>query len=140
MYPHERSLVKQLAGKPFALIGVNSDSDIEELREIIVKKNLTWRSFQNDKGKDGVISELWGIQGWPTIFIIDAEGVIRWKGHGGDIDGEITKLLAEMGHEVEISHDYEDDDDDESDDESDDDAEESSETEDDTDADTADGQ
>ena len=27
MYPHERSLVKTLADKPFALIGVNSDAD-----------------------------------------------------------------------------------------------------------------
>ena len=107
MYPHERSLVKQLAGKPFALIGVNSDGDLDELREVIKEKKLTWRSFQNDAGKDGVISDLWGIKGWPTIFIIDAEGVIRWKGHGGDIDGEITKLLAEMGHQVEIKHDFE---------------------------------
>ena len=110
MYPHERSLVKQLAGKPFALIGVNSDSDLEEIREIVKEKKLTWRSFQNDAGKDGVISDLWGIQGWPTIFIIDSEGVIRWKGHGGDIDGEITKLLAEMGHEVELTHEDEEED------------------------------
>ena len=35
MYPHERSLVKQLADKPFALIGVNSDSDLEKIRETV---------------------------------------------------------------------------------------------------------
>ncbi len=102
MYPHERSLVKQLAGKPFVLIGVNSDGDIDKLKEIIIEKNLTWRSFQNDEGKDGVISDMWGIQGWPTIFIIDAEGVIRFKAHGGDFDSVIENLLADMGHEVEI--------------------------------------
>lgn len=106
MYPHERSLVKQLAGKPFALIGVNSDSDIDELKKIIKKKNLTWRSFQNDEGAEGVISENWGIQGWPTIFLIDAEGVIRWTGHSGGekLDEEITKLLGEIGHDVVITH------------------------------------
>jgi hypothetical protein len=100
MYPHERSLVKQLANQPFALIGVNSDDDVEQLRETIKEKNITWRSFQNQEGSEGVISENWAIQGWPTIFILDAEGVIRWTGHGGDINAEITKLLAEMGHEV----------------------------------------
>jgi len=62
MYRHERSLVKQLADKPFVLIGVNSDQGIsgknlQQLRETIKKKNLTWRSFQNENGKDGVISE-----------------------------------------------------------------------------------
>ena len=32
MYPHERSLVKRLKDKPFALIGVNSDANKETLR------------------------------------------------------------------------------------------------------------
>ena len=32
MYPHERSLVKKLADKPFALVGVNSDPDLEKLK------------------------------------------------------------------------------------------------------------
>lgn len=113
MYPHERSLVSQLAGMPFALVGVNSDGDVEALREIIKEKKLTWRSFQNEEGVDGKISDMWGIQGWPTVFIIDAEGVIRWKGHGGDMDSEIEKLLAELGHEVKITHDLDEDDDDE---------------------------
>ena len=34
MYPHERSLVKRLEGKPFALIGVNSDTDRKQLKEV----------------------------------------------------------------------------------------------------------
>jgi hypothetical protein len=33
MYPHERSLVKKMEGKPFALIGVNSDADRDALKE-----------------------------------------------------------------------------------------------------------
>ncbi len=41
MYPHERSLVKRLEDKPFVLIGVNSDSDRAELKEVIVKKKIT---------------------------------------------------------------------------------------------------
>ena len=111
MYPHERSLVEQLKGQPFALIGVNSDGDIDKLKEIIKEKNLTWRSFRNDEGVDGKISEMWGIRGWPTVFIIDAEGVIRWTGHGAN-DKMIEKCLAEIGHEVEITHEDEEDDDD----------------------------
>ena len=102
MYPHERSLIKQLAGKPFAVIGVNSDPDLEKLREIVKKKKLTWRSFQNEEGADGKISEEWGIKGWPTMFVIDAKGVIRWSGHGGDFDSVIEEALGEMGHEVSI--------------------------------------
>ncbi len=33
MYPHERSLVEKLEGKPFALIGINSDLDRDKIKE-----------------------------------------------------------------------------------------------------------
>jgi hypothetical protein len=104
MYPHERSLVKQLADKPFALIGVNSDSDLNEIREIVKEKNLSWRSFQN-RQEFGDISERWGITGWPTIFVLDEKGTIRHRNvRGKAMDRAIEELMAEMGHDVKITH------------------------------------
>ena len=47
MYPHERSLVKRLADKPFALIGVNSDADKLYLKKRMKSEGITWRSFWN---------------------------------------------------------------------------------------------
>ena len=44
MYPHERSLVKRLEGKPFAIVGINSDPK-ERLRKTIEKESMTWRSW-----------------------------------------------------------------------------------------------
>ena len=110
MFPHERSLVEQLADKPFALIGVNSDKDLDVARKAVKEKNLNWRSFWNgEKGTQGPISVKWDISIWPTIYVIDAKGVIRYKNVRGDeLDEALTKLLAEAGHEVEIKHDDED--------------------------------
>jgi len=110
MYPHERSLVKQLADQPFALIGVNSDTDLAEIREVIKEKNITWRSFQNaqDYGK---ISTRWGIRGWPSIFVLDKDGRIRYRDvRGKSMDKAVEELLAEMGHDVKIHHDDEEED------------------------------
>lgn len=110
MYPHERSLVKQLAGKPFAIVGVNSDDDLNEIRETVKKKNLTWRSFQNDQGESS-ISDAWSVRGWPTIYLIDGEGKIRYHNVRGEkMDEAIATLLKEMGHDVEIKHEDEDSD------------------------------
>ena len=107
MYPHERSLVKQLADKPFTIIGVNSDSDLDEIREIVKEKNLTWRSFQNEQDY-GEISDLWGINGWPTIFLVDADGKIRYRDlRGSAMDAAIEELLKELGHDVKIIHEEE---------------------------------
>ena len=103
MYSHERSLVKQLSDKPFTIIGVNSDQDREQIREVVKEKNLTWRSFWNNAGADGKISDAWKIQGWPTIFVLDDKGVIRYKNvRGPDLDDAIVKLLGDMGHDVEL--------------------------------------
>jgi hypothetical protein len=104
MYPHERSLVKKMEGKPFALVGVNSDIDREKLKDVLKMEEITWRSFWNGpKGTSGPISSTWNVHGWPTLFVIDAKGVIRhkWLGSPGDkiLDEAIEKLVseAEMG-------------------------------------------
>ena len=99
MYPHERSLVKRLANKPFALIGVNSDRDLAKLRPRLKEENISWRSFWNGpKGTSGPISAKWGVRGWPTIYILDHKGVIRFKGPRGEkMDEAVDQLLEEMG-------------------------------------------
>jgi hypothetical protein len=100
MYPHERSLVKRLADKPFVLIGVNSDKDLEKLKPVLKEEQITWRSFWNgEQGTRGPISEEWNVQGWPTLYVIDHKGVIRhkWLGSpGGEVmDKAIEKLVKE---------------------------------------------
>ena len=104
MYPHERSLVKKLEGKPFALVGVNSDQDKAELKKAMEKENITWRSFWNGGSTQGPISTRWAVQGWPTLYLIDHKGVIRnkWEGSPGDkvLDAEIDKLIKEVEDSV----------------------------------------
>ncbi len=101
MYPHERSLVKRLADEPFALIGVNSDSDLDALRPRLEQENITWRSFWNGPdGTRGPISSAWGVLSWPTIYVLDARGVIRYKDVRGKAMGTaVDTLLAELRDE-----------------------------------------
>ncbi len=98
MYPHERSLVKRLADEPFALIGVNSDAELEELRPRLEEERITWRSFWNgSEGTQGPISKRWNVTGWPTIYVIDHEGRIRHKNVRYEaLDQAVDALLAEM--------------------------------------------
>ena len=98
MYPHERSLVKQLADKPFVLIGVNSDKDLDKIRETAKEKELTWRSFQNKPdGQERAIADDWAVRGWPTIVVLDVDQSIRYRGHDGDAATEVVKeLLAKI--------------------------------------------
>src|SRR5215218_252120 len=96
MYPHERSLVKRLENQPFALIGINSDEDKEALKKAMVKEEITWRSFY-DQSTKGPIASRWNIEGWPTIFVLDAEGKIRTRDvRGEELDKAVDELLAEL--------------------------------------------
>ncbi len=98
MYPHERSLVKKLKDKPFTLVGVNSDKDLLYLHERMKAENITWPSFTNGPfGPLGPIAAKWGVGGWPTIYILDHKGVIRFKNKRGQaMEEAVEKLLAEM--------------------------------------------
>ena len=98
MYPHERSLVKKLEGKPFAIVGVNSDTK-ERARKAVQTEKMAYRSFWDGGNTSGPIATKWGVEGWPTLYLIDAKGDIRkkWLGSPGDevLDHEIDKLVKE---------------------------------------------
>jgi hypothetical protein len=79
MYPHERSLVKRLEGKPFALIGINSDANRDNLKEVMEQEQITWRSFWDGGSTNGPIATRWNVSGWPTIYVLDHKGVIRYR-------------------------------------------------------------
>ena|SRR6266568_2157315 len=97
MYPHERSLVKRLENRPFALLGVNSDKDRDELKKVLEKENITWRSFWNGGSTNGPISNAWKVRGWPTIYVLDGNGVIRYRDvRGPAMDRAVDELLAEL--------------------------------------------
>jgi peroxiredoxin len=99
MYPHERSLVERLADKPFTILGVNSDANRDELKKVMEKEKITWRSFWDGGSTGGPIASKWNVHGWPTLYVIDAKGVIRhrWVGSPGDkvMDEAIDALVQE---------------------------------------------
>jgi hypothetical protein len=97
MFPHERSLVKKLEGKPFVLLGVNGDDEDPKLKEKNEKRHITWRSFKNAQPGKPSHSDEWNLEGWPTLYLIDQQGIIRkkWVGAPGNevIDDAIDELL-----------------------------------------------
>ncbi len=98
MFPHERSLVARLANEPFALLGINSDAKLDELKPVLEKEQISWRSFWNGElGTSGPISTAWGVRSWPTIYVLDGDGRIRFINVRGEaLDAAVDELLAEL--------------------------------------------
>ena len=97
-WPHERSLVKNLKDKPFALIGVHLNYDGDDagiVKKVMAKEQLNWRSFVDR----GAIADKWKPAGTPSFYIIDPKGMIRYKWAGAPgakaIDAALEKLIQE---------------------------------------------
>jgi peroxiredoxin len=89
--------VKQLAEKPFALIGVHGNGyEPKKLKAVMEKERLNWRSFADQR----IIAPKWSARGTPTYYVIDHKGVIRhkWVGYPGEkaIDSALEKLIKEV--------------------------------------------
>jgi thiol-disulfide isomerase/thioredoxin len=103
LIPTEKALVKRLEGKPFVLLGVNNDQDRDRAKKLALQEQMTWRSWW-DGGTGGPIAEQWAVEGWPTVFVIDHQGVVRYKGslivnngkEGMTLDEAVEALLKEI--------------------------------------------
>jgi peroxiredoxin len=96
MYPHERSLVKRLADEKFTLLGINSDTTPEKFGDAAKREQLTWPVMFDGGSTGGPIATKWGVHSWPSIFVIDAKGVIRFRDvRGEQMDAAVDQLLAE---------------------------------------------
>jgi thiol-disulfide isomerase/thioredoxin len=96
MIPHSREMVGRLKDKPFALISISADEDRKTLTEFLEKEKMPWAQWWN--GPEGGILEDWDIQSFPTIYVIDAKGIIRFKGLRGEkLEEAVNELLKEAG-------------------------------------------
>ncbi len=91
-------MVNEFKDRPFALVGINSDGGRSALQKVIKEQNLNYRSAA-DGDTSGPIATAWNVHGWPTVYVIDAKGVIRNKFVGVDptvLTNAVKSLLHEM--------------------------------------------
>ncbi len=79
------------------LLGVNTDAEREVARQEVARRRLTWRSWWAG-GPDGDIPTHWHVAVYPSMFLIDAHGVIRYENvHAGpELERTIETLLREV--------------------------------------------
>ena len=94
MYGHERELVEKYPADKFALLGINCD-ERARVDSVIKSGQVTWRSWFD--GPQGPISTQWQVEGFPTVYVLDREGVIRFKGvRGPQLEDAINMLLERI--------------------------------------------
>ena len=88
--------MKRLAGEPFVLLGINSDKDRKAIKTVTEKERIIWRSWWDGGGIEGPIATKWQISNWPTLYVLDANGVVRYiESHGGTPDGAALDKIVD---------------------------------------------
>ncbi len=101
-FDDQRDLVNAMQGKPFALLGVNNDRDAARARAVAGNGKLNWRNFRDDpEAGAGECADAFAVRMWPSVFVLDAEGVVRAINPRRDDLWDICKSLVA---EVEDSH------------------------------------
>ncbi len=99
-YPYQRLLLEVMDEEDFALLGVNSDAELQVAKDAKVEERLDYRAWWDghaEESTDGPIANLYNVSGWPTIYVLDENGVIRNRGARHEKLITVVKdLVAEM--------------------------------------------
>ena len=97
MIPHEREMVGRLEGKPFRLVDLSIDDEVKTLKDFLAKERLPWTQWwAGPGGTQSSFVQDWDIRGIPAIFVLDGEGVIRYRNVRGDeLEEAVNALLKE---------------------------------------------
>jgi len=95
MIPHERAMIDRLKTKPFKLVSVSVDDTKDILTKFLEKEAMPWTQMWN--GPQGGVVDAYQLQFFPTIYVLDASGRIRFKNlRDQELENAIDSLLAEM--------------------------------------------
>ena len=88
--------MKRHKDDPVALVAVNCHDEEEAFRKGYEDFEVQYESIFGGAS----IAEAWGVHGFPTTFVLDEEGKIRFKDVRGEgLDEAVKQLLDEMEEE-----------------------------------------
>jgi|GEM_PF-288349 len=95
MIPHHVELTERLQDKPFAILSVSCDRDQETLETFLEENNMPWDHWW--VAPESEFKKALNIASFPSIFVLDAQGVIRHKNIKDEqLEVAVEALLAEV--------------------------------------------
>lgn len=92
--PHLASLWRKNKERGFQVIGINVDEDVEAARQFAAEHDLP---FPLARDADRTVSKLYRVPGYPTHFVVDRRGRIRYSAVGFNEDDALA-----VSQEVEV--------------------------------------
>jgi peroxiredoxin len=99
--PHLQRLYADLKGRGLEIIAIDRGDGEENVAKFVKQFGLTFPLALGGKGQANDVFSLYGVQVYPTNFLIDGDGKIVWYSPGYDEDqlSELRQRLAKLGVE-----------------------------------------
>ncbi len=103
-YPYQRAMLEIYGEEDVALLGVNSDAVLDTIVQAKEREGLAYRTWWDGHDQpdaeyaatEGPIATQWNVLGWPQIYVLDEEGVIRHTDkRGGSLIAAVDELVME---------------------------------------------
>lgn len=89
-----KTLQAKYAKAGFALVGINLDSDTNELATFLKSKRLTWPQLYEAGGLESRLANELGVLTLPTMLLVDKQGKVVTRNISvGELDAELAKQL-----------------------------------------------
>ena len=93
--PRLQPLYDRYQDQGFEIVAIERQRDTERATKFIEENNLTYTFLENGEGDDEVVRATFGVRGFPTSFLVDRDGMIRYY-HLGFEEGDEDKIAAEI--------------------------------------------
>lgn len=92
---HELKIIDKTYSDSLSIISFSGDKKRETWLESLERDSATWLSLWDGKGTYSETYIKYGVQGFPTFFLIDTEGKIidKWSGYGkGSLENRLKRF------------------------------------------------
>jgi hypothetical protein len=94
--PHLSELVQLHKDDPFALVGIATDQNLQDFATRAKAAGVNWRNAWAG-GTGGAWPTAWGVQRYPTVYVLDGQGVVRFVDVRGEaLSTAVRTLIAEQ--------------------------------------------
>jgi thiol-disulfide isomerase/thioredoxin len=91
--PHVKAAYEKFHERGFEVVGISFDQEKEALEKVVQAQQIPWPQYFNTAGEDHEIGRTFNITHYPSMWLVDKDGVIRYISAGQDLEQKITNLL-----------------------------------------------
>jgi thiol-disulfide isomerase/thioredoxin len=101
--PHVKATFEKYHSRGLEIVGISFDRDRQILQSVVKESGIPWPQYFEEGQGNNVFGLKFGIRHYPSMWLVDKKGVVRFISAGRDMEKKIEALLAENPDQKPLS-------------------------------------